>query len=222
MVNKGLSGFVMASDTKTRILEAARALFNAEGYAGLSAMDVATALAISPGHLYYHFKGKSEIAAALLAAHEAEMAGLLAQARSDCASGDVETLWTHVHILIEETFDVRFAYRDGQLEPALRPGLARLRSGAIAAMNAILSDLAQRGRLSASPEAVSGLAQAIALGLAHQAPVLELESKTEPPRALVARAAALVMLPAAGYAAKTKTPSPVKERGQGVRTKKKR
>ncbi len=194
----------MAADTKTRILEAARALFNAEGYAGLSAMDVATALAISPGHLYYHFKGKSEIAAALLAAHEAEMAGLLAQARLACAGRDVETLWTQVQILIEETFDVRFAYRDGYLEPALRPGLARLRSSAIAALNAILSDMAQRGRLTAGPEAVSGLAQAIALGLAHEAPALELEGGTEPPRALIARAAALVMLPTAGYAAAAK------------------
>jgi AcrR family transcriptional regulator len=212
----------MASDTKTRILEAARALFNAEGYAGLSAMDVATALAISPGHLYYHFKGKSEIAAALLAAHEAEMAGLLAEARRACAVGDLDTLWTHTHILIEETFDVRFAYRDGLLEPGLRPGLARLRAAAIAALNAILADLAARGVLTAGPEAQSGLAQSMALGLAHQAPALELEGGVENSRALVARAAALVMLPAAGFAAKRKTPSPSKERGQGVRIKKKR
>lgn len=194
----------MASDTKTRILEAARALFNAEGYGALSAMDVATALAISPGHLYYHFKGKSEIAAALLSAHEVEMAGLLAEAKRACASGDLDTLWTHTHILIEETFDCRFAYRDGLLEPALRPGLARLRKAAIAAFSAILADLCARGVLTARLEAQSGLAHAMALGLGHQAPALELEGGAEPPRALVARAAALVMLPAAGFAATAK------------------
>jgi AcrR family transcriptional regulator len=191
----------MASDTKTRILEAARALFNAEGYGGLSAMDVATALAISPGHLYYHFKGKSEIAAALLAAHEAEIDGLLTEAeRALGASPAIETLWTHIHILTEEAFDCRFAYRDGAQEPALRAGLGRIRRAEIAAIQRMLDLLAKHGRLSASGEIRSGLAQQIALGLAAQLAALELDDPAEPPRARIARAAALIMLPTAGYA----------------------
>ena len=38
--------------TKSRILETALDLFNAEGFGALSAVDVAAALGISPGHLY--------------------------------------------------------------------------------------------------------------------------------------------------------------------------
>ena len=37
--------------TKSRILEKALDLFNAEGVGALSAVDIASALGISPGHL---------------------------------------------------------------------------------------------------------------------------------------------------------------------------
>jgi AcrR family transcriptional regulator len=191
----------MAADTKTRILEAARALFNAEGYAALSAVDVATALAISPGHLYYHFKGKAEIASALLSQHEAEISGLLDEAeRAVSAAPAIETLWTQVHILVEEVFDCRFAYRDGALNPGLRPALARIRRAEIAATQRMLDKLADANRLTASAEIRAGLAQQIALGLSAQLAALDLDDPAEPARARIARAAAMIMLPTAGYA----------------------
>jgi len=43
--------------TADRILETACALFNEEGEHNVSASDIAIALDISPGNLYYHFKG---------------------------------------------------------------------------------------------------------------------------------------------------------------------
>ena len=67
--------------TREKILEAARALFNEEGVGGQSAVDIATAQGISAGHLYYHFKGKPQILAELMAAHVAEMEMVLEAAR---------------------------------------------------------------------------------------------------------------------------------------------
>jgi AcrR family transcriptional regulator len=55
-----------APDTRTRILDAARALFAERGYAGTSVRDLAEALGITKAALYYHFPGKADILLALV------------------------------------------------------------------------------------------------------------------------------------------------------------
>jgi AcrR family transcriptional regulator len=55
------------ADTKTRILDAALQLFNAEGTANVTTNHIAEALGMSPGNLYYHFRNKAEIVRALFA-----------------------------------------------------------------------------------------------------------------------------------------------------------
>lgn len=49
------------TDTKTRILDAALALFNEQGTAPVTTNHIAEALAMSPGNLYYHYRNKAEI-----------------------------------------------------------------------------------------------------------------------------------------------------------------
>jgi len=49
------------SATKTKILSTALELFNNEGEAQVSSVDIASVMGISPGNLYYHYKGKDEI-----------------------------------------------------------------------------------------------------------------------------------------------------------------
>lgn len=64
----------MPTDTKTRILDAALALFNEQGTANVTTNHIAEALKMSPGNLYYHFRNKAEIVRALFARITAEWA----------------------------------------------------------------------------------------------------------------------------------------------------
>ncbi len=187
----------------------ARDLFNEEGAGDQSALDIATALGISAGHLYYHFKGKPEIIAELMAAHAAEVE-LVLEAAERAISGEdagggatLETLWTHIHILAEEAWDARFFWR----EPALalgNPRLAVLARDILQAqrhtLGAMLAALAQAQVIDASQEVLDGLARQMVTGVAFHAVALDLEGDPGPPRDLVARAAAQIMLPVVGLA----------------------
>lgn len=196
------------AQTKARILSGALQLFNQEGYAGLSAVDVASALGISPGHLYYHFRGKPELAAALLEAHLEELEAITAAALRALSGPEasIEVLWTHAHIVVEEVHDARFAWREGRFLWQSDPRLAGLmrRGGAIleSFARSALEALADRGHLAAGREVLDGLVAQMALGLALQTTWQEVRGcDGVPARELVARSAALVMLPVAGLAA---------------------
>lgn len=196
------------SPAKARILETARALFNAEGVGAMSAVDIASALQISPGHLYYHFRGKGEILAALIVAYQGEVAMVLEAAAEACRRADasLETLWTHIHILIEEAWDARFLYREAPALALRYPELAgRIRRIAVAerdALRAMLASLAEAGVIAAPREVIDGLSRLIATAIGFHAPQLELEGDPGPPRARVARAAAQIMQIVAAFAVK--------------------
>jgi AcrR family transcriptional regulator len=185
-------GTVMS--TKDKILAGALALFNEEGFAPASALDVATALAISPGHLYYHFKGKAEIAAALFAQHEAEMAMILAampQAVADAGQGGAHAVaQTYLHILLEEMEDHRFLYREFvglmRAHPALADGLTRLAQHQRKALGEAFSRLVPSAHLAAAAEAIQ-------LGLWALPGQLELLAGEADPRARAALGAARLM-----------------------------
>ncbi len=196
----------MPTATKTRILEAARTLCNAEGVSALSAVDIAAALGISPGHLYYHFKGKPEIVAVLLDAYEQEVASVLAAARNAC-SGDgatIETFWTHLHILVEEAWDVRFLYREaGALVhqiPDIAPKVRRITTAERTALFGMLTALEANHVISGSREVLDGLSRLLVTGIGFHALELELEGDGGPPRERNARAAAQLMLPVVALA----------------------
>ncbi len=199
--------------TRTRILQTALALFNAEGAGALSAVDIAAALEISPGHLYYHFRGKPEILAALADAYQHEVDLVLHAAEGACrgAGASLETLWTHVHILAEEAWDARFLYREaGALALRYPPVAAAIRRIAAAereALRGMLGDLAAAGVIAAGPEIIDGLSRLMTTGIGFHAIELELEGDSGPPRDRVARAAAQIMLLPAGFARSVQKPA---------------
>jgi AcrR family transcriptional regulator len=196
-----------ALSTKDKILHVALDLFNAEGVGALSAVDIASAMGISPGHLYYHFKGKAEILSALVAAYQEEVELVLEAATGAC-QGDgatLETLWTHVHILAEEAWDARFLYREaGALalrDPDLAARLRRIAAAEREALRVMLTALNAAGAINASPATLDGLSRLMTTGIGFHAIELELEGDPGPPRERVARAAAQIMLLPAGIAA---------------------
>jgi AcrR family transcriptional regulator len=194
--------------TRDRILEAARALFNEEGVSALSAVDIAASLGISPGHLYYHFKGKPEIVAILLEEYEREVTAVLSGALADCrgTNATIETLWTHLHILIEEAWDSRFFYREaGGLAHQLPDVAARVRRVTTAERSALvrmLSALRANGAIDAGREVLDGLSRMLVTGIGFHPLELELEGDAGPPRERNARAAAQLMLLVAALAPK--------------------
>lgn len=186
--------------TKSRILDKALELFNEEGVSALSAVDIATALGISPGHLYYHFKGRSEIVAALAAAYRAEV-DMVLDALADTLRADgasLETLWTYVHILIEEAWDARFLYREAAALVMRSPDLAavfrHVANRERTTLAVVLGDLGHAGVIAASPEVIDGISRLMTTGIGFHAIELELEGDVGPPRERIARAAAQVML----------------------------
>jgi AcrR family transcriptional regulator len=68
-----------APETRARILDAARALFAEQGYAGTSVRDLAEVLGITKAALYYHFPGKAEILLALVEPGLAELDAIAAR-----------------------------------------------------------------------------------------------------------------------------------------------
>lgn len=189
--------------TRDRILTASLALFNDEGVSGLSAVEIAAALGISPGHLYYHFKGKAEIVATLFAAFEQELALILAgaiEALAEKTAGLAE-METQIAILLEETNDMRFLFREtGALVaafPDLGPRYRRVMSAEYGAVSDMLGALAKRKTIKAPPKLIDALSRQIVLGLSFKLFQLELEGDASTPRARIARAAAEIMAPVA-------------------------
>jgi len=100
--------------TRDRILVTSLQLFNEEGEANITTLDIANAMDISPGNLYYHFKGKDEIIAELF--HQFELAlghTLKAPIEKPLGSetGHVEDNWFYLYVLMEEMYHYRFLYQ---------------------------------------------------------------------------------------------------------------
>jgi len=98
------------SATKTKILTTALALFNDEGESNVSSVDIASVMGISPGNLYYHYKGKDEIIVALFEDFEDEIRQVLSAPIN--APLNMADNWVYLYIIFEEIFDFRFFYRN--------------------------------------------------------------------------------------------------------------
>ncbi|MHA7856928.1 MAG: TetR/AcrR family transcriptional regulator [Henriciella sp.] len=96
--------------TRDRILDVSLNLFNSEGEAKQTAVDIANALDMSPGNLYYHFKGKEPIIEALFDRFEEEMQIILGGSHGAVTS--IEDNWVFIYIILEEIYDFRFFYRN--------------------------------------------------------------------------------------------------------------
>nr|USU32387.1 TetR/AcrR family transcriptional regulator [Methylobacterium sp. OTU13CASTA1] len=111
--------------TRARILDAARELFNARGPGNVTTAEIAAAVGINEGNLYYHFQRKEQLLEALFR----EFAQALhAAATAYLASDDGPARYrAYLTGWFQAMWEWRFFYRDGamvfRLAPELKPRL---------------------------------------------------------------------------------------------------
>ncbi|WP_100656812.1 TetR/AcrR family transcriptional regulator [Alteromonas flava] len=114
--------------TAERILATSLELFNQEGEASVTSVDIANELDISPGNLYYHFKGKEIIVDALFELHVEQMEKLLNV--QNTGELTLEEQFYYIYILLEKIHLYRFLYRSPmdlmEKYPDVEKGMQRL------------------------------------------------------------------------------------------------
>ena len=175
------------SKTKEKILRTALGLFNNEGESAVSSVDIASVIGISPGNLYYHYKGKDEIIVELFADYEEEIRQVL----SSPINGPLklEDNWIYLYIIFEEIFDFRFFYKN-QSElidriPALRTRFARILSLKEQTGFSLLSALEDSGYLKFDDGEKAALAGRIAQHFTFWLQYHDLKHGTAPPKSLI-------------------------------------
>jgi AcrR family transcriptional regulator len=111
-----------ASDRRTEILKSAAAAFRRRGYHGASVDEIASALEMTKGNLYYYFKNKEEI---LFACHEYSLDMLLtlmADIQADTASPEAKLrklVLAFVHLILDELHGTALTLDPEALSPVL-------------------------------------------------------------------------------------------------------
>ncbi|PHR92281.1 MAG: TetR family transcriptional regulator [Robiginitomaculum sp.] len=149
-----VGGPTQRSKTKEKILSTALALLNNEGEPNISSVDIAAVMEISPGNLYYHYKGKDVIIEELFADFEDEFRQVLGAPVNKALA--IEDNWIFLYIIFEEIFDFRFFYFNltALLEriPTLRPKFSRLLALMQRTFEGLFTNLEQGGYLVFRPD----------------------------------------------------------------------
>ena len=144
-------------NTRDRIIEACRVLFNERSPAEVTTAEIATGVGISEGNLHYHFRRKEQILTALFERFEdaLDSAGTAAndlrtspQTHRQYLAGWFNTMW-----------EWRLFYAAGvyRMAPDLRPRLTRLTDHGQAQVRITLGALVEAGILQASAEELDRL-----------------------------------------------------------------
>ena len=96
--------------TKDKILATSLLLFNEDGEPNVTTVDIAHELDISPGNLYYHFKGKEAIIDALYTRFDDELSDILRAPLETNIS--VEDSWFYLYVVFEQMYSFRFFYQN--------------------------------------------------------------------------------------------------------------
>lgn len=175
------------SKTKKRILRTALDLFNNEGEAQVSAVDIASVMEISPGNLYYHYKGKPEIIDALFDDFEEEIRLILSGPTQEPLN--LQDNWVYLYIIFEEIYDFRFFYRN-MSEILIRIPSLQNRFSKILALKeqtafSLISDLETGGYLSFQDGEKGALAGRLAQHFTFWLQYHDLRHGTTPPKILI-------------------------------------
>ncbi|MBB3047267.1 AcrR family transcriptional regulator [Litorivivens lipolytica] len=151
--------------TRDRILQTSLELFNLEGEPNVTTVDIANELDISPGNLYYHFKGKEDIIGALYDRFHTELSDILNAPIAQLLKPD--DAWFYLYIVFEETYKQRYFYRNLndilQRYPVIEKRFRKLLEQKVAAAQAVARILIDRGVLALDEGQLSRLSEAVAM-----------------------------------------------------------
>ncbi|PLW67601.1 TetR/AcrR family transcriptional regulator [Pseudohalioglobus lutimaris] len=157
--------------TRDRILHTSLELFNVEGEEQTTTIDIANEMDISPGNLYYHFKGKDDIISELFHQYETAISSTLTAPieRPLGDTGDVEDNWYFLYVVLEEMYQYRFLYHnlDNILQryPSIRRHFKHLIQLKRAALFAICQALIQQSVIDTGKQQMLGLVDNMTLNL---------------------------------------------------------
>lgn len=166
------------SKTKEKILNTALALLNNEGEPNISSVDIAAVMEISPGNLYYHYKGKDIIIEELFSDFEDEFRQVLSAPIHKPLA--IEDNWIFLYIIFEEIFDFRFFFFNltALLEriPTLRPKFARMLTLMQRTFEGLFTNLEAGGHLVFRPDEKRVLAERLTAHFTYWLSYMQLRS----------------------------------------------
>jgi len=116
--------------TSERILMVSLTLFNTHGEPNVSSVDIANELDISPGNLYYHFKGKDSIISSLFEMYRQRMSKILLAPNKEKLS--LDEFFYYLLMILETSNLFIFLYRNptelSEKYPQVAKGLGRILS----------------------------------------------------------------------------------------------
>lgn len=110
------------SDRRIEILKSAAAAFRRRGYHGASVDEIASALEMTKGNLYYYFKNKEDI---LFACHDYSLdllLGLMADVQAEASSPEAKLrrlVLAFVHLILDELHATALTLDPEALSPPL-------------------------------------------------------------------------------------------------------
>lgn len=96
--------------TAERVLLTSLEMFNQQGEANVTCVDIALELDISPGNLYYHYKGKEKIIEALFEMYKQRMNQVLLSPHQDDLT--IEDFFYFLMLILQISHLFRFLYRN--------------------------------------------------------------------------------------------------------------
>lgn len=165
--------------TSEKILLTSLDIFNQRGETNVTSVDIAMELDISPGNLYYHFKGKEVIIKALFDMYRQKSSQILVSPNTE--SEDIIDFFYYLMLMFESAHLFRFLYRNPsdlmQKYPAIKKGFLQLVKSRETAFSALLQHYQQLDILQAKDEEIVSLTHMINLVFTQSQSYLELSGR---------------------------------------------
>jgi len=147
--------------TRDLILDVALVLLNERGESSVTSVDLAHEMNISPGNLYYHFKGKEQVVEELYAQYHARvLIGLQEIAKQ--AKGDTKETLASMTVISDILQQFKFISQDirgiHERYPSLRESLSKLLSFLNQTITSLVRLVMDKSKITDAPNAAKLLA----------------------------------------------------------------